>query len=318
MDNDDDIDYVVTNFGLNTKYHATAEQPSLLYYGDFEGTGKFSLVEAEFEDETLFPIRGKSCSTHAMPSLAEKFTTYRDFALADLSQIYTQKCLTDAHRFAATSLESGVLINDGAAHFEFVPLPRLAQAAPGFGIVLTEVDGDGVADLYVAQNFFSPQVETGRMDGGLSLLLRGNGDGTFEPVWPAESGLIVHQDAKSLTTTDLNADGWPDFLVGINNGPPHVYIHQGGANGRVLTVRLEGRAGNAEGVGARVTLHLDDGRQQTAEVHSGGGYLSQSTRMLTFGLGTDGKPATLEVRWPDGSRSTHRELDEGRIAIRQP
>ena len=318
LDNDGDIDYVVTNFGLNTKYHATAEQPSLLYYGDFEGTGKFSLVEAEFEDETLFPIRGKSCSTHAMPSLAEKFTTYRDFALADLSQIYTQKCLTDAHRLAATSLESGVLINDGAAHFEFVPLPHLAQAAPGFGIVLTEVDGDGVADLYVAQNFFSPQVETGRMDGGLSLLLRGNGDGTFEPVWPAESGLIVHQDAKSLTTTDLNADGWPDFLVGINNGPPHVYIHQGGANGRVLTVRLEGRAGNAEGVGARVTLHLDDGRQQTAEVHSGGGYLSQSTRMLTFGLGTDGKPATLEVRWPDGSRSTHRELDEGRIAIRQP
>ena len=266
MDGDTDIDYVVTNFGLNTKYHASAESPALLYYGDFDNTGKFSLIEAEYEDETLYPVRGRSCSTHAMPFLADKFHTYREFALADLSQIYTKECLTDAHRFAATSLESGVLLNDGAAHFEFIPLPRLAQASPSFGIVLTEVDGDGIADMVIAQNFFSPQVETGRMDGGLSLLLRGNGDGSFEPIWPAESGLIIPDDAMSLTTTDLNGDGWPDLLFGINNGPPRLYLHQGGREGRVINVRLKGRAGNAAAVGARVTLTLDNTRQQTAEV----------------------------------------------------
>ena len=36
------------------------------------------------------------------------------------------------------------------------------------------------------------------MDGGLSLLLKGQGDGTFRCVWPDRSGLVVPGDAKSL------------------------------------------------------------------------------------------------------------------------
>ena len=36
LDADGDTDYVVGNFGWNTKYHASESQPTLLYYGDFE------------------------------------------------------------------------------------------------------------------------------------------------------------------------------------------------------------------------------------------------------------------------------------------
>ena len=156
------------------------------------------------------------------------------------------------------------------------------------------------------------------MDGGLSLLLRGNGDGSFEPIWPAESGLIIPDDAMSLTTTDLNGDGWPDFLFGINNGPPRLYLHQGGREGRVINVRLKGQAGNSAAVGARVTLILDNTRQQTAEVYSGGGYLSQSTRDVTFGVPADANPASIDVRWPDGSVSNHVADGDGLIVLRQP
>jgi hypothetical protein len=39
MDHDGDIDYVVTKFGLNTKYRASAQESVLLFYGDFEGYG---------------------------------------------------------------------------------------------------------------------------------------------------------------------------------------------------------------------------------------------------------------------------------------
>ena len=148
LDGDGDIDYVVTNFGLNTKYHATAEKPTLLYYGDFDGTGNMNLIEAEFEDESLFPVRGRSCSSNAIPSLRQKFDSYKSFALAELDEIYETQRLENAHRFAATTLESGVLINDGSGRFEFRPLPRLAQVAPSFGVVLTELDGDGHCDLF--------------------------------------------------------------------------------------------------------------------------------------------------------------------------
>ena len=63
LNGDGHVDFVVTNFGLNNKYHASAEKPTQLFYGDFDGSGKKQIVEAEFEDETLFPVRGKSsCS----------------------------------------------------------------------------------------------------------------------------------------------------------------------------------------------------------------------------------------------------------------
>ena len=156
------------------------------------------LVEAEHEQDELFPIRGKSCSTSAMPSLAEKFSTYEEFALASLEDIYTPECLQTSHRFSADTLESGVLLNDGKGVFTFQPLPRLAQISPAYGVAVAELNGDGIPDLVLAQNFFSPQPETGDMDGGLSLVLLGAGDGTFRPLWPGESGLIVPGDAKAL------------------------------------------------------------------------------------------------------------------------
>ena len=105
-----------------------------------------------------------------MPSLKEKFPTFNDFAVALLPEIYTEEKLEDALHLTATELASGVFLNDGQGHFTFHPLPRLAQAAPIFGIGVADFTGDGEQDLVVVQNFNGPQVETGRYDGGLSLL----------------------------------------------------------------------------------------------------------------------------------------------------
>ncbi len=273
------------------------------------------LIEAEFEGETLFPARGKSCSTAAMPHLAARYHTYHDFALASLQEIYTPTCLNDAHRFAATTLESGVLINDGASRFSFRPLPRIAQAAPGFGVIVTDFDADGHADIYMAQNFYTPQPETGRMAGGLSLLLLGKGDGTFAPVSPGQSGIVVPGDARSATIAYLDADPWPDLVVGLNNAAPVAFQNRGGTN-RVLDVRLRGKPGNPQAVGARVTVHMDDGSTRTAEVYAGCGYLSQSSARLTFGLGQNGRAGKIVVRWPDGGQRTCTEgLAAGRVVL---
>jgi hypothetical protein len=319
VDGDGDIDYAVTNFGLNTKYHASAEKPTRLYYGDFEGDGKMELVEAEFEEDVLFPVRGRSCSSNAMPSLREKFPRYHDFAVASLAEIYTPQCLGESHQFEATTLESGILVNDGSGRFTFKPLPRIAQIAPGFSAALTEVDGDGHADLYIVQNFYSPQRETGRMDGGVSLLLLGDGSGSFDPVWPDRSGLVVAGDAKGLTTADLNQDGWVDFVATTNDGELVAFQNRGSTENQVLNVRLQGRPGNPTGIGSRVTVRLDNGRAQTAEVYAGGGYLSQSSAVLTFGLGTAGQASEIEVAWPDGEVSSMMPgAGESMVVIVQP
>ncbi len=307
IDNDGDVDYVVTNFGLNTKYHASSDHPALLYYGDFEGDGKNRLVEAEEEDDTLFPVRGKSCSTRAIPSLARKFGTYKQFALASLEDIYSPECLDAAHRFAATTLESSVLINDGKGHFTFQSLPRLAQISPGFAVQLTEIDGDGNADAIIAQNFFSPQAETGNYDGGLSLLLLGNGDGSFRPIWPDESGIVVPGDAKALALVDLNQDGAADFLISRNAGPMHVFINKNDRSSKTMSIRLQGPKGNRQAIGARVVVTTATGSGQTAEVYAGGSYLTQSTTELFFARPNGS--GRVEVFWPDGT-STSEEVAE--------
>ena len=304
LDGDQDIDLVVTNFGLNTKYHASAAHPALIYYGDFENNGRMRIVEAEYEGETLFPIRGKSCSTHAMPFLGKKFETYRDFALADLGELYTQDCLNESSQFAATDLQTGVFLNEGNFEFRFEPLPRLAQASPGFGVVVTEVNGDNHPDIYLVQNFHGPQVETGNMDGGVSLLLLGQGNGQFTPVWPANSGLMVPGDATALISTDVNQDGWEDFVVGVNQGNPLGFVRKPDETLRRITVKLSGPVGNRTAVGSRITLNLVNGSTQTAEIHAGDGYLSQSSGQITFGLG-DSEVETIHVEWPDGATTTH-------------
>lgn len=299
FDRDGDVDFVATNFGLNTKYHATAEHPALLYYGKF-GTDTMQVVEAEFEGKTLFPVRGRSCSTQAMPHLGKKFQTFHSFALADLEEIYTEPVLENATKFAATNLSSGVFLNDGKGRFVFHPLRRLAQIAPGFGIVVGDLDGDGILDLYLAQNFYTPQPETGRMSGGVGLLLRGKGDGDFEPMWPKESGVIMPEDAKGACIADLNADGSPDLLLSANNGPARGFVSQ--EEGKWVQIKLRSKAaGNPNAIGARVTVSLPDGSKLMQEVHAGSGYLGQSAPALYFPGGAE----NASVRWSDGHSSEH-------------
>ncbi len=140
------------------------------------------------------------------------------------------------------------------------------------------------------------------------MLLVGNGDGTFEPVAASESGLVVPGDAKSAVSTDLNADGRPDLVVGVNDGETLAWQRDAAraVEGDELGVRLIGLAGNPTGIGARITVAGTSGRIQTAEVHAGGGYLSQSSPVAWFGGEAAASPASLHVRWPDG-RDTHLE-----------
>ena len=256
LDGDGDIDYVATNFGLNTKYHPSKKKPSRIYYGTFGDSSTPSIVEAKVAEDCILPVRGKSCSQNAMPFVREKFNTYHKFASATLTDIYTQTALQQSESFEVNFLKSVVFINDGKANFKAVPLPELSQIAPGFGVIATEVNGDGKADIYLAQNFYHPQRETGRMAGGMSVLLLGDGSGSFNEIWPNRSGLTVPEDARGLASCDLNDDGWVDFAVGVNDGKMKLFENKMSSNSenKSFMIRLSDGPGNPTGVGARVRV----------------------------------------------------------------
>ncbi len=318
FDNDGDMDFVATNMGTNTKYHASDEHPFQIFYGDFEGNGERKLVEAEYENETLFPVRGKSCSTHAMPSLATKFTTYKDFAAASLQEIYTPQCLDDAYTCSANWLSSSVLLNDGSGRFSIVPLPADAQVSPGFGTVVADLNRDGLLDVFIAQNFYSPQPETGRMDGGLGCLLTGDGRGGFASLAARRSGIVIPDDAMAVVLKDMDKNGVADLIVTTNDGSAKVLVGQedGTSVARQVEVRFEGVASRSEIAGALVTLEFDGEGRQHFEVHSGAGYLSQQPPSV---LVTPPRNAScvLRIVFPNG-RQWSQAVDEGMDRIVVP
>lgn len=311
LDADGDIDYITGNLGLNTKYSASHKKPILVYYGELGMTGQPRVVEAKTTiDGKVLPGRGFSCSSRAMPFIRQKIGSYHEFALSSLEDIYPAEKLEDCIHLEVNTLESMLWINIGKGRFKAVPLPRLAQIAPGFGIVMTDLDADGMTDAALAQNFFSNQEETGPMDGGLSLVLRGNAlasdsERILEPLWPTESGVVVSGDSMSLGIGDLNKDGRPELLFGVNDTAPRLFLNQA-TKYDPISLTLKGGAGNPDAVGAMVTVNVEGNLPQTAEVSAGGGYLSQSSPKLFFGFGdSPAQSAQVEVRWPDGATTTH-------------
>lgn len=305
VDNDGDMDYIAGNVGLNTKYHASLDHPIQLYYGDFEGRGNLNIVEAEFEGDTLFPVRGRSCSTRAMPSLGAKFDSFRKFASAMLTDIYD---VEEATQFEANELQHGIFINSGDATFEFRPLPRLTQISPVFGIVAQDMDGDGNVDIVIGQNFHGPQVETGRFDGGQGLFMRGDGTGSMHVVGPTESGVYVPEEARGLAVTDFDSDGRPDLIFTRTGAGPLSLINQSDSNSSMFSVAFG--ESQALAVGARVSVLYEDGSRRVAELHEGSGYLSQSDSKLYFGYSKLNVPTMIETRWSDGS-STQTKWSRG-------
>ena len=236
VDGDGDDDLIALNVGLNTKYGTpSCDRPAILYYGDMDGTGRRHLVEAKLKKESLLPVRGRSCSSNAMPFIRDSFSTFREFASADLPNIYTADRLGGADRFEANEFRSGVWLNRsevGTPRFEFVPFPRVAQISPAYDVAILDVDTDGIDDLFLAQNHDHREPETGVWRGGVGQVLRGLGDGRYEPVPPRESGILLRGDATSVEAIDLDRDGDLDLVATQNDDPVVIFLNRGGSSVR--------------------------------------------------------------------------------------
>ena len=316
LDRDGDLDYVLTNFGRNIKYRASEKKPVLLYYGDLDGSGVKRIVEAKMVQELMLPIRGKSCSQLAMPGLGDRFPTFHSFALATLPDLYGEDRLSDALRLTATTLDNGVLWNESdreanQVRFRFSPLPRLAQIAPAFAPVISDFDANGWPDIFLSQNFFSPQSETGRMDGGVGILLSGIGNRKFRPLYPRDSGIVAYFDGRSAAVVDVDRNGAPDIVLASNSAPVLTYLNRVASAKKHLAISLQGRNGNPDAVGAIIRIE-EGGYTAVHEIRAGSGYLSQSVPTVFLGLTSPFSPLRVRVRWPDGLE-TQRELENPRL-----
>jgi hypothetical protein len=79
---------------------------------------------------------------------------------------------------------------------------------------------------------------------------------------------------------------------------------------RAVRLVLATSGKNRGAVGARVTSSIG-GRKRVDEVSGGDGYLSVNERAIAIGLGAAQKLDAADVRWPDGTTASAKDLAPG-------
>ncbi len=218
VNGDGRMDYIVGNLGENYKYKAKPGAPFRMFSNDFDNDGSLDIVLSYYENDTLYPLRGKECSSQQVPGLKKKFKDYNSFGLATLEDIYETGNLEASDLLEAKTFASSLLINTSDG-FELKPLPKIAQISAVFGIVYDDFDNDGLEDIVIAGNLYNSEVETPRNDAGQGLFLKGDGKGGFDPVRGYNSGLFIPGDVKKLKSIRLNkgSSARQGIIAGINN-----------------------------------------------------------------------------------------------------
>ena len=300
LDGDGRLDIIASNWGLNTKYRASAEHPRRIHHGDYLDTGAVVPVETLYDPflKKEVPDRDLNVMAMGLPFVRDRYATHQAYAEASVSDLLGDR-LKQARQVTANTLASIAFLNRGD-HFEAQPLPAAAQFTPAFAVVVTDFDGDGREDVFLSQNFFATQPFTMRNDAGRGLWLRGNGHGGFQPLLGADSGVAVYGEQRGAAVTDFDHDGRVDLAVTQNGAQTRLFRNVGGQPG--LRVRLIGPPGNLQAVGAVMRLRSGDRLGPAREIHAGSGYWSQdgAVQVLSGTAPRDG----VWVRWPGGKQVT--------------
>jgi hypothetical protein len=296
FDGDGRMDIVASNWGLNSKYRATAEHPRKLYYGDINAAGAVDLVEAYYDSDSgkEVPERVLKAAAVGFPFLQATFPTYEAYSVAGVQEIYGDKLKT-CRVLEANTLASTLFLNRGD-HFEAVPLPPEAQFAPAFGISVADCDGDGKEDIFLSQNFFATAGDTTRCDAGRGLWLRGDGTGHFKALFGQESGVLIYGEQRGCAVADYDGDGRIDLVVSQNGAATKLFHNVGAKPG--LRVKLVGDDQNMAAIGASMRLLFGDKQGPLREIHAGSGYWSQDGAIQI--LATPEPPKQIWIRWPGG------------------
>jgi enediyne biosynthesis protein E4 len=190
-------DLVLGNLGLNSYLRASRQEPTRLYINDFSHSGGLEQILTVYKHGTSYPLAGRDELLKSIPSLRSKYPSYKDFGASRIEDIFPAADLRSATVREAYTFASSVALNNGNGTFTVQELPTEAQFAPIYASLGEDFDGDGHVDLLVGGNFYGV-MPINRYDASYGLLLRGRGDGHFQPVDMEKSGVAIDGEVRRI------------------------------------------------------------------------------------------------------------------------
>lgn len=288
--------------GLTDIYVACDQTPSILYIN--RGNGKFTeealMRGAALDDDgKALSGMGVAAADYLHDGLESIFrTNFSD----EMETLYRNQ---GKGEFQDVSIEAGLGRNT-----RFV----------GWGCGFFDFDNDGWPDLLLVNGHAFPEVDRLKIDihyRDRAILYRNNHGKFVDISESAGPGILEKHSSRGLAFADYDNDGSVEAVVNNQNEPPSLLRLSEKPLNHWIELKLEGVTANRSAIGARVRV-TSGGLVQTAEVRSGGSYLSQSDLRLHFGLGSAVKVDKVEIAWPGGGRQVESDLRADRIAaIRQ-
>ena len=218
IDHDGDLDYLVGNWGMNSKFVASQDFPMKMYYDDFDGNGTFETVVAIAKKDQYYTTAGLDELAEQFSGLVKKkFHSYKSFAGKTLEEVFDPKMLEKAKLYEVHNLRSGYLKNNNGK-YTFVPFSNKMQVAPITSFVKANFDSDKKEEVFAAGNYFGVSPYHSRFDGFSGALIKN------EKTIYLGNQIGIDLTQKAVRHMDIiNYNGKKYLLITINNKPAEVY-----------------------------------------------------------------------------------------------
>ena len=282
------------NKGRPDIYVADDSTPKYLYRND--GNGKFT--DIGLESGTAVSADGSEQGSMGIALGDYNHTGLQSLYVTNFADEYNILYLNQGgYDFRDVSYDSGVAV---------ASLPWVK-----WGTAFVDLDNDGWLDLVSVNGQVYPQVDSlpsGARYRQPKNLFMNQRNGTFcDAETQAGPALQIPRASRGLAIADLDNDGHVDIVIADLDGEPMILKNQGLAGKHWVSFELAGTKSNRLAIGAKLKL-VAGGMTQTAEVFSGGSYLSNNDFRVHFGLNDATKIDSLEIRWPSGKVETVKDL----------
>ena len=224
FDNDGDLDFIIGNFGLNSRLRASRKEPVSIYIGDIDNNNSLDQIMTYYNAGVSYPFVSRDQLIKQVPSLKRKFLKFENYREVLINDIISSEAISKFSKKDVFTFASVYLENRGDGTFATRNLPIEAQLFPIYGLCIEDVDKDGYPDVIAVGNLNAVQPDIGRYDAGYGVVLKSDGKGGLDCLSPEQSGFIVRgegRDVKSVNTSKNKKI----FLVSRNNNSLVVFQH---------------------------------------------------------------------------------------------